>query len=51
MNKEQLGFNPTILILDGKWYIKIVYNGQTERLILNKVIKQAYCVVGQVTTY
>ncbi|XTI90667.1 hypothetical protein V2W45_1470616 [Cenococcum geophilum] len=35
INKEQLGFNPTILILDdGKRYIEI-------RLILNKLIKRA----------
>jgi len=39
INEEQLRFNPTILILDGKWYIEIVYNGQTERLIFDKVIK------------
>ncbi|XTI85760.1 hypothetical protein V2W45_1466592 [Cenococcum geophilum] len=39
MNKEQLGFDPTILTLDGKRYIKI-------RLILNKVIKRARCVTG-----
>ena len=41
MNKEQLGFNPTILILDGKRYIKVVCNNQTERLILDKLIKRA----------
>jgi hypothetical protein len=26
INEEQLGFNPTILILDGKRYIKVVRN-------------------------
>ena len=50
MNKEQLRFDPTILILDGKRYIKIVRNGQTKRLILNNIIKRVYCVAGQVTT-
>ena len=51
INKEQLRFNPTILILDGKRYIKIVRNGQTKRFILNNVIKRARCVAGQAITY
>ncbi|XTI94930.1 hypothetical protein V2W45_1474019 [Cenococcum geophilum] len=41
INKEQLRFNPTILILDGKRYIKVMRNNQTKRLILNKPIKRA----------
>ena len=51
MNKEQLRFNPTIVTLDGKRYIKVVRNNQTERLILNKLIKWAPYIAGQATTY
>ena len=40
INKEQLRFDPTILILDGKRYIKVMRNNQTKRFILNKPIKQ-----------
>ena len=50
MNKEQLGFDPTILTLDGKWYIEIVCNNQTKHLIFDKVIKQAPYIVSQATT-
>jgi len=46
INKEQLGFNPTILTLDGKQYIKVVCNDQTECLILNKLIKRAPCIAS-----
>ena len=51
INKEQLGFDPTILILDGNQYIKIVHNSQTKRLILNEVIKQARYIAGWAITY
>jgi len=50
MNEEQLGFDPTILISDGKRYIKVVRNDQTERLILDELIKRAPCVAGRATT-
>ena len=50
INKEQLGFDPTILTLDGKRYIEIVRNDQTERLILNKLIKQARYIASRATT-
>ena len=50
INEEQLGFNPTILILDGKRYIKVVRNNQTEYLILNKLIKWAPCITSRAIT-
>ena len=50
MNEEQFGFDSTILTLDGKQYIEIVCNDQTKHLILDKVIKQAPCIVSQATT-
>jgi len=46
MNKEQLGFNFTILTSDSKQYIKVVRNNQTKRLILDEPIKQAYYIAG-----
>ena len=50
MNKEQLRFNSTILILDGKWYIEVVCNDKTEYLIFNKLMKWVHCVAGRATT-
>ena len=50
MNEEQLGFDPTILASDGKRYIKIVRNNQTERLVLDELMKRAPCIVGRATT-
>ena len=46
MNEERLRFDPTILILDGKRYIEVVRNGQTERLILDEPMKRARCIAG-----
>ena len=50
MNEEQLGFDPTILTSDGKRYIEIVRNDQTERLILNKLIKRVRYIASRATT-
>ena len=47
MNEEQLGFDPTILISDGKRYIEIVRNGETERLIFDEPMKRARCIAGR----
>jgi len=46
INEEQLRFDPTILILDGKWYIEIVRNDQTKCFIFDKFIKQARYIAG-----
>jgi hypothetical protein len=50
MNKEQLGFDPTIITAGGKRYIEIERNNRTERLVLDKVIKRVPCVAGRATT-
>ena len=50
MNKEQLKFDFTILILDGNRYIEIIYNGQTKCLILDEVMKRVSCIANQATT-
>ncbi|EKG09432.1 hypothetical protein MPH_13531 [Macrophomina phaseolina MS6] len=50
MNNEQLGFDPTILEVDGKRVVEVTRNDQTERLVLDKLIKRAPCVVGRATT-
>ena len=50
INKEQLRFNPTILILDSNRYIKIVRNSQTKRLILIKVIRRIRYIASRAIT-
>ena len=50
MNEEQLGFDPTILMSDGKQYIEIVRNDETERLIFEEPMRRARCVAGRATT-
>lgn len=46
MSEEQLGFDPTIFEFNGKQYIKIIWYGQEERLVLMELIKRALCVAG-----
>jgi hypothetical protein len=50
MTEEQLGFDPTIVEMEGKRYIDIVRKGQKERLVLRELIKRAPCVAGRATT-
>lgn len=50
MTNEQLGFDPTILTIDGQRCIEIERNGLTERLIIDKVIRRAPCIAGRATT-
>ncbi|OAQ58942.2 FunK1 protein kinase [Pochonia chlamydosporia 170] len=50
MNEEMLGFDPTIIIARGHKYIEIERNGQSECLILDKVMKRAPCIAGRATT-
>jgi hypothetical protein len=45
-SKEQLGFDPTIIELEGKRYIDIVRNDQRERVFLSELIRRAPCVAG-----
>ncbi|KAF9784250.1 hypothetical protein IL306_007718 [Fusarium sp. DS 682] len=44
-----LGFDPTIVSSEGRRYIEIERNGQTERLIIDELIKRAPCVAGRAT--
>ncbi|KAL7782027.1 serine/threonine-protein kinase Sgk2 [Trichoderma ceciliae] len=50
MNEEGLGFDPTIVTSGGEEYINIKRDGQMERLILDKVMNRARCIVGRATT-
>jgi serine/threonine protein kinase len=50
MDEKQLGFDPTIIAADGKRFIEIERNGQTERLILDSVITRSHHVSGRGTT-
>jgi Fungal protein kinase len=49
MTEEQLGFDPTIVEMEGKRYIDIVWKDQKERLIPRELIKRAPCVAGRAT--
>lgn len=51
MSEEQLGFDPTITTEDGgRRYVTIERNGQTERLVIDKLMKRAPCIAGRATT-
>ena len=50
MDKEQLGFDPTIISVKGTRYIELERDGQRERLIIDRVIKRAPCIAGRATT-
>lgn len=51
MNNEQLGYDPSIISTsDGKRFIEITRDGQSERLILDRLMKRAPCVAGRATT-
>ncbi|KAL2187716.1 hypothetical protein L209DRAFT_708640 [Thermothelomyces heterothallicus CBS 203.75] len=50
MNEEQLGFDPTITMQDGRRLATIKRNGQTERLVIDKLVRRAPCIAGRATT-
>jgi hypothetical protein len=50
MNKEQLGFDPTIIAVGDKRYIEIERMNGKERLVIDSVIKRVPCVAGRATT-
>jgi hypothetical protein len=50
MSEEQCGFDPTIITKDGQRVIEIEKSGQTERLVLEKLMKRAPCIAGRATT-
>jgi hypothetical protein len=50
MNEEQLGFDPTVSEVNGKRYMTITRNGNTERLIIDDVMKRHSSVAGRATT-
>ncbi|KAL2826014.1 hypothetical protein BJY01DRAFT_151358 [Aspergillus pseudoustus] len=51
MNDKQLGYDPSIKPSpDGARFIEITRNGNTERLILDELMKRSSCVAGRATT-
>ncbi|KAL6228841.1 hypothetical protein BDW75DRAFT_250535 [Aspergillus navahoensis] len=51
MNDKQLGYDPSIKSsLDGTRFIEIMRNGNSERLILDELMKRSSCVAGRATT-
>ncbi|CAG7957260.1 unnamed protein product [Penicillium salamii] len=50
MSEEDCGFDPTIITKDGQRTIEIEQNGQTERLVLERLMTRAPCIAGRATT-
>ncbi|EER24607.1 hypothetical protein CPC735_059770 [Coccidioides posadasii C735 delta SOWgp] len=50
MDRPQLGFDPTIVTVDGRRCIEIDRDGKKERLVIDEVILRAHCVAGRATT-
>jgi len=50
MSEEEVGFDPTIMTVQGQRFIEIERDGTTERLILDGVMKRARCIAGRATT-
>ncbi|KPM39101.1 hypothetical protein AK830_g7452 [Neonectria ditissima] len=50
MDREALGFDPTITTEGSQQFISITRNGQAERLVIDKRIKRAPCIAGRATT-
>ncbi|CAG7999365.1 unnamed protein product [Penicillium salamii] len=50
MSEEDCGYDPTIITRDGQRTIEIEQNGQTERLVLERLMTRAPCIAGRATT-
>jgi Fungal protein kinase len=50
MDEEQLGFDPAIIVEEGRRYIDIDRNGYRERLVIDELMKRAPCIAGRATT-
>lgn len=50
MDRRQLGFDPTIVTVDGRRCIEIERDGRKERLVLDGMILGARCIAGRATT-
>ncbi|KAH8434137.1 protein kinase family protein [Aspergillus melleus] len=50
MNHTQLGFDPTVITSsNGRRYVQIMRDGQSERLVIDKLLRRAQCVAGRAT--
>ncbi|KAI0197040.1 hypothetical protein EV127DRAFT_488422, partial [Xylaria flabelliformis] len=50
INKEDLGFDPTVVEKDGQRLITITKNNKTEQFVIDHVILRTSCIVGRATT-
>ncbi|KAG0157856.1 Tyrosine-protein kinase, active site [Penicillium digitatum] len=50
MSEEDCGFDPTIITKDGQRTIEIEQHGQTERLVLERLMTRTPCIAGRATT-
>ncbi|KAJ6436591.1 Sulfatase domain containing protein [Purpureocillium lavendulum] len=49
MNREMLGFDPTIIAIGDQQHLEIKRNNETELLIIDEVMKRARCIAGRAT--
>jgi len=50
ISEEELGFDPTIMTVNGRRFIEIRRDSITERLVLDNMIKRVRCITGRATT-
>ncbi|KAJ1335617.1 Fungal protein kinase [Microdochium nivale] len=50
MDREALGFDPTITTEGNQRFISVTRNGQPERLVIDKLMKRVPCIAGRATT-
>lgn len=50
IEQEELGFDPTFITSSGERYIEVEQDGQSEHIILDKVMKRARCIADRATT-
>ncbi|EEP83047.1 conserved hypothetical protein [Uncinocarpus reesii 1704] len=50
MDRLQLGFDPTVIKVDGRPCIEIEREGKKERLVIDAVILRGRCIAGRATT-
>ncbi|TIC97167.1 hypothetical protein CH35J_006569 [Colletotrichum higginsianum] len=50
MDEDALGFDPTVMTLNGERFIEIERNGSMEKIVIDGIILRARCVAGRATT-
>ncbi|ROT39714.1 hypothetical protein SODALDRAFT_136435, partial [Sodiomyces alkalinus F11] len=50
MSEEELGFDPTVVTVEGQRFVIIERDDRTERLVIDKLMARAPCIAGRATT-